>query len=66
MQEQYLPIMADGGPKNKKQTAMNTFSRGDQNRRRRPRFQVEGEADLVEIGVDLASAAWNSFQNTVA
>jgi hypothetical protein len=50
MQEQYLPIMADGGPKNKKQTAMNTFSRGDQNRRRRPRFQVEGEADLMEIG----------------
>ena len=49
MQEQYLPIMADGGPKNKKQTAMNTFSRGDQNRRR-PRFQVEGEADLMEIG----------------
>ena len=50
MQEQYLPILADGGPKNKKQTAMNTFSRGDQNRRRRPRFQVEGEADLMEIG----------------
>jgi hypothetical protein len=50
MQEQYLPIMADGGPKNKKQTAMNTFSGGDQNRRRRPRFQVEGGADLMEIG----------------
>ena len=48
MQEQYLPIRADGGPK--KRTAMNPFSRGDQNRRRRPRFQVEGEADLMEVG----------------
>ena len=47
MQEQYLPIVADGGPK---LTAMNTFGRGEQNRRRRPRFQVEGEADLMEIG----------------
>src|SRR6202046_1252015 len=50
MQERYLPIMADGSPNNKRETAMNTFSRGAQNRRRRPRFQVEGEADLMEIG----------------
>ena len=30
--------------------AMNSFRRGEQNRRRRPRFQVEGGADLAEIG----------------
>ena len=29
---------------------MNAFRRGEQNRRRRPRFQVEGGADLAEIG----------------
>ena len=29
---------------------MNAFRRGEQNRRRGPRFQVEGEADLAEIG----------------
>ena len=29
---------------------MNTFGRTDQNRRRHPRFNVEGGADLVEIG----------------
>jgi hypothetical protein len=47
MQEQYLPINPDGP---KKKTSMNTFGRGDQNRRRHPRFQVEGGADLLQIG----------------
>jgi len=47
MQEQYLPIIPDGL---KKRPAMNTFGRGEQNRRRRPRFNVEGGADLLEIG----------------
>lgn len=47
MQEQYLPINPDGP---KKRTSMNTFGRAEQNRRRHPRFQVEGGADLVEIG----------------
>ena len=47
MQEQYLPILPDGA---KKRPAMNTIRRGEQNRRRSPRFQVEGGADLVEIG----------------
>src|SRR5208283_3008347 len=46
MQEQYLPIIPDGP---KKRPVMNTFRRGDQNRRRSPRFQVEGEADLLRI-----------------
>jgi PilZ domain-containing protein len=47
MQEQYLPIIPDGL---KKRPAMNTFGRSDHNRRRRPRFHVEGGADLLEIG----------------
>ncbi len=47
MQEQYLPIIPDGP---KKRPAMNTIRTGEQNRRRSPRFQVEGEAGLVEIG----------------
>jgi PilZ domain-containing protein len=47
MQEQYLPIVADGS---KKRPVMNTFRKGEENRRRRPRFQVEGGADLLETG----------------
>ena len=47
MQEQYMPIVADSA---RKRPAMNAFRTGEQNRRRGPRFQVEGEADLVEIG----------------
>ena len=47
MQEQYLPIDPDGP---KKRISMNAFGRADQNRRRHPRFQVEGGADLLEIG----------------
>jgi hypothetical protein len=47
MEEQYLPV-------NEQPTmhrpAANRFRRGDQNRRRSPRFQVQGEADLAEIG----------------
>ncbi len=46
-QEQYLPILPDG-PRNR--PAMNTFRTGEQNRRRSPRFNVKGEADLMEIG----------------
>ena len=34
----------------KKKTSMNTFGRTDQNRRRHPRFDVEGGADLLQIG----------------
>ena len=47
MEEQYLPVVP-ANPYGK--TAMNLFRRGEQNRRRRPRFQVQGEADLAEIG----------------
>lgn len=47
MQEQYLPIIPDG---HKKRPVMNTFGRGDQNRRRSPRFHVEGGVDLRQIG----------------
>jgi hypothetical protein len=47
MQEQYLPLVPDGP---NKKPSMNRFSRGEQNRRRGPRFHVEGDADLLEIG----------------
>jgi len=47
MDEQYLPVVP-GGPN--RALAMNDFRRGQLNRRRRPRFHVEGEADLAEIG----------------
>jgi hypothetical protein len=47
MEEQYLPVIP-AGP-NRKPT-MTAFARGQQNQRRRPRYQVEGNADLVEIG----------------
>jgi hypothetical protein len=46
MEEHYLPIVSagDGRP------SMNAFRRQEQNRRRRPRFQVQGGADVVELG----------------
>jgi hypothetical protein len=47
LEEQYLPVIP--AALNRK-PAMNAFGRGEQNRRRRPRFQVEGGADLAEIG----------------
>jgi len=46
MQEQYLPIAPDEA---KKKTAMNNFRKGDQNRRRSPRFQIQGGADLSDV-----------------
>jgi hypothetical protein len=47
MEEQYLPVIS-AGPNRK--TALNAFGRSEQNRRRRPRYDVEGNADLAEIG----------------
>ena len=47
MEEQYLPVSASG-PNRTRPT--NGSRKGEQNRRRGPRFQVEGEADLAEIG----------------
>jgi hypothetical protein len=47
MEEQYLPVIPTG-PNRK--PAMNAFGRGEQNRRRRPRYSVEGGADVAEIG----------------
>ncbi len=46
MEEQYLPVIPDG-PKRK---PVMTLRKGDQNRRRSPRFHVEGGADVAEIG----------------
>jgi PilZ domain len=52
MEEQYLPVIPGSNkpPGPNRKTAMNAFGRGEQNRRRRPRYEVEGNADLAEIG----------------
>jgi hypothetical protein len=47
MEEQYLPVIPCGPNRTPTMTA---FRRGAQNRRRGPRFNVEGEADLTEVG----------------
>jgi hypothetical protein len=47
MEEQYLPVTASGPNRT---PSTNGIRRGEQNRRRGPRFQVQGEADLAEIG----------------
>jgi len=47
MEEQYLPVIP---AERNRRPAINAFRRGEQNRRRRPRFQIEGGADLAEIG----------------
>lgn len=46
MKEQYLPV---GPEKQKKKSAMNAQHTQAQNRRRAPRFRVEGDARLAEI-----------------
>jgi hypothetical protein len=46
MEEQYLPVIPDWSTR---KSFMNAFSQG-KNRRRRPRFQVEGDANVAEIG----------------
>jgi len=46
MEEQYLPF----GDANHGKSAGNNLRKGENNRRRGPRFQVAGEADLAEIG----------------
>jgi len=46
MEEQYLPVEAGGRGR---ALAMNNFRRGGANRRRRPRYQVEGGADVVDV-----------------
>jgi len=47
VEEQYLPVIPQA--LNRK-PVMNGFGRSEQNRRRRPRFRVEGGADVAEIG----------------
>jgi len=44
MEEQYQPVILDGLDRR----ASGTFSRPDANRRRRPRFYVEGQAEVIE------------------
>jgi hypothetical protein len=45
MEEQYLPVT----PGAKRKSAMNSVRRGQQNRRRRPRYAVNGNADIAKI-----------------
>ncbi len=45
MEEQYLPVT----PGAKRKSAMNSVRRGHQNRRRRPRYAVNGNADIAKI-----------------
>jgi hypothetical protein len=47
MEEQYLPVLVDGPEVRHSITGMR---RGDENRRRRRRFFVEGDADLNPLG----------------
>jgi PilZ domain len=47
MEEQYLPLLGDAKHGN---SAAHNVRKGESNRRRGPRFQVAGEADLAEIG----------------
>jgi hypothetical protein len=47
LEEQYLPVIP---PAPSARIAVNPFRRDQQNRRRRPRFQVKGGADLAEVG----------------
>jgi hypothetical protein len=46
-EEHYLPILVDG--LNQK-SGIVPLRRGEKNRRRKPRFQIEGQADVAEIG----------------
>ena len=46
-EEQYLPILSDAELK-----ALSGPRRGEQNKRRRPRFSLEGAADMVQLGGD--------------
>lgn len=46
MEEQYLPVIPSGPNRT---PTMTTFRRGGQNRRRAPRFSVEGAANLAEL-----------------
>lgn len=47
MEEQYLPLIP-GDPRRK--TVLKAFGSREQNRRRRPRYQVKGGADVAAIG----------------
>lgn len=45
MEEQYQPVILDGGSRGSKSSS---FARPDSNRRRRPRFYVEGQAEVID------------------
>jgi hypothetical protein len=44
MEEQYQPVILDGRPRG----SARAFGRSDANRRRRPRFFVEGDAEVID------------------
>ncbi len=47
MEEQYLPVIP-AGPNSR--TPMNAYHRTERNRRRKPRYSIDGGADVAEIG----------------
>ena len=44
MEEEYQPVIVDGA----RRASMNSFARSEANRRRRPRFYVEGQAEVMD------------------
>ncbi len=50
MEEQYQPVLVDSLQRRSSSSAMSstTFTRPDANRRRRPRFYVEGQAEVID------------------
>lgn len=53
MEEQYQPVIVDGTPRSSS-SASSAFTRPDANRRRRPRFYVEGQAEVSDGVMHLA------------
>lgn len=49
LEEQYQPVILDGLERRRSSfSAMSSFARPEANRRRRPRFYVEGEAEVID------------------
>jgi hypothetical protein len=48
MEEQYQPVIVDGAQQNFRGVSHGNANRPDANRRRRPRFYAEGEAEVID------------------
>ena len=54
MEEQYQPVILDGVDRRSSSASSSAFARPDANRRRRPRFYVEGQAEVTDGVMHLA------------